>query len=151
MITHNRDLDEWSPQGPVTELSDPHSWGLLAQRSLGRLGLSVNNQPEIFPVNYYADGQRILFRTAEGTKLTDLVANGSVVFEVDAEGDDRSWSVIAKGRARILTEAAEISAADRSPLPEWIPTLACVYVEIRPTDVQGRSYRHRVAAERVAH
>jgi nitroimidazol reductase NimA-like FMN-containing flavoprotein (pyridoxamine 5'-phosphate oxidase superfamily) len=149
MTTNPRNIDEWSPQGPVSELSDEQSWRLLGGVSLGRLGVSVDNLPEIFPVNYHSDGESILFRTADGTKLRDLVANGSVVFEVDSQLGDVAWSVTAKGTARVLESTDEIDTADRAPLPEWHPTAPFVYVRIVPTEVHGRQFRRHLTAERL--
>lgn len=134
-------VDEWSPQGPVTELSDDESWKLLNDSSFGRLGVTLDNHPEIFPVNYAADGTSILFRTAEGTKLHDLVANSAVVFEVDSRTDESAWSVTVKGRARVLRSDHDIEVADQQALPEWHPTIPFVYVRIEPSGIRGRRYR----------
>ncbi|MDQ1576134.1 MAG: uncharacterized protein QOH55_1284 [Microbacteriaceae bacterium] len=148
MTTHGYNLDEWSPQGPVTELSDAVSWELLNGASFGRLGVSVNDQPEIFPVNYYADGTSILFRTAAGTKLHELLANRTVVFEADAQTENGAWSVIAKGSADVLVDEAEVNRAERSPLPSWIPVLEYVFVRITVTELRGRRFQHQLRPER---
>ncbi|MES2170037.1 MAG: pyridoxamine 5'-phosphate oxidase family protein [Actinomycetota bacterium] len=139
--------DEWSPQGPVAELSDTECWALLDGTSLGRLGVSVDSQPEIFPVDYHADGSTVLFRTASGTKLHELLKNDSVVFEVDSRVGDAAWSVTVKGRAIVLTTPDDIDAADRRPLPEWHPTKPFVYVTIVPSTISGRRLNRHVTAE----
>ncbi len=142
-------IDEWSPQGPVTELSDEQSWSLLDGGTFGRLGVSLNDQPEIFPVDYAADGATVLFRTAEGTKLHELLANASVVFEADARTADSAWSVTVKGTAHVLSDPTDIDRADRAPLPDWHPTKPFVYVRIEPSRIRGRRYQRRLAAERI--
>ena len=68
---------------PITNLSETESWKLLAGVELGRLITNVGGQPEVFPVNFVTQGQTILFRTAEGTKLSSVVLNQDVVFEAD--------------------------------------------------------------------
>jgi nitroimidazol reductase NimA-like FMN-containing flavoprotein (pyridoxamine 5'-phosphate oxidase superfamily) len=146
-MAHEVSEDEWSPQGPVTEITDTESWALLQTSSFGHLGLSVDNRPEIFPVNYAADGTTILFRTAAGTKLRSLVANQFVVFEVDAEGTTGTWSVVLKGSAKVL-DAAETATADLVPFPSWIPTVPYVYVRITPETLRGRQFQHHLRAER---
>lgn len=148
MLGHTDDLDGWSPQGPVTELAPAGSWELLKSSSFGRLGLSVDDQPEIFPVNYHSDGTTILFRTAAGTKLHELMLNRSVVFEADARTDHGSWSVVVKGTAAVVDDPDEIAAADRLPLPPWIPTQTFVYVRITATDIHGRRFLRGVEIER---
>src|SRR5580698_4040162 len=113
-MTGSRDCDEWSPQGPVEELSDDSCWELLRLESFGRLAVSSDNRPQIFPVDYYADGSDILFRTAAGTKLRDLVANEIVAFEVDLRSGAESWSIVVNGSARVLTNDEEVARADRA-------------------------------------
>lgn len=142
MPTHLNSVDEWTPQGPVTELSDRESWVLLDGSTFGRLGVSLDNQPEIFPVDYVADGASVLFRTAEGTKLHDLLANASVVFEADFRGDSTAWSVVVKGTARVLETVPDIEEADQQQLPEWHPTRPFVYVRIAAASIRGRRYTH---------
>jgi nitroimidazol reductase NimA-like FMN-containing flavoprotein (pyridoxamine 5'-phosphate oxidase superfamily) len=148
-MTGYRDFDGWSPQGPVEELSDPSCWELLKLESFGRLAVSVDNQPQIFPVDFYTEGTDILFRTAAGTKLRDLTLNSSVAFEVDLKSKAESWSVVLDGVAREITDEAEIVAADRAPLPAWIPTAPYVYVRITPTSIRGRRFIHSLFGRRV--
>src|SRR3978361_691628 len=130
MPTQLNSVDEWSPQGPVTELSDEESWFLLDGATFGRLGVRLDTQPEIFPVDYAADGSSILFRTAEGTKLHELLANSSVIFEADAQSAEEAWSVTVKGQAHVLESLAELEIADQQELPDWHPTRPFVYVRI---------------------
>ncbi|MDQ1527013.1 MAG: uncharacterized protein QOG18_1626 [Microbacteriaceae bacterium] len=141
MSTQQNSVDEWSPQGPVTELSGEQCWLRLDGSSFGRLGVSLDNQPEIFPVDYAADGTSILFRTADGTKLRELVANSSVVFEADAQTADSAWSVTVKGRARVLDGIADIELADQQELPDWHPTRPFLYVRIVPSEIRGRQFK----------
>ena len=147
-MTGSRDFDEWSPQGPVEELSEDSCWELLKLESFGRLAVSSENRPQIFPVDYYADGADILFRTAAGTKLRDLIANEVVAFEVDLRSKAESWSVLVSGVARVVTDDAEIARADRAPLPSWIPVAPYVYVKIAATSVHGRRFVHTLFSPR---
>jgi uncharacterized protein len=147
-MTGPRDFDEWSPQGPVEELSEDSCWELLRLESFGRLAVSSENRPQIFPVDYYADGADILFRTAAGTKLRDLVANETVAFEVDARSKGESWSILVSGIARVVTDDDEVARADRAPLPNWIPVAPYVYVKIAAVSVHGRRFVHTLFAPR---
>jgi nitroimidazol reductase NimA-like FMN-containing flavoprotein (pyridoxamine 5'-phosphate oxidase superfamily) len=147
-MTGSSDFDDWSPQGPVEELSDDSCWELLRLESFGRLAVSSANRPRIFPVDYYADGSDILFRTAAGTKLRELVANETVAFEVDLRSRAESWSVVVDGSARVLTNDDEIARADRAPLPGWVPVKPYVYVKIAPTSVHGRRFVHTLFSPR---
>ena len=124
------------------------AWGRLRSASYGRLAVSLDGQPDIFPVDYHADGSVIVFRTATGTKMRELVSNSSVVFEVDERNEQGSWSVVVRGTADILEHPEDIAAADRLQLPEWIPVATYVYVRITPTTVRGRRFLRRVEVER---
>jgi uncharacterized protein len=125
---------------PVEDLGDEDCWQLLRSSSLGRLAVSVGGEPDIYPVNFVASDGRLLFRTAEGTKLLELTVNHRVAFETDGVGRDEAWSVVVKGTARALEKRSEIDAADQLPLRPVIPTLKYVYVEITPTRVTGRRF-----------
>ncbi len=142
------DRDEWSPQGPVTELSEAHAWALLGSESFGRLGLSMDDHPQIFPVNFAVQGKTVIFRTANGAKLRELLHNQWVAFEADCVEENEAWSVVLRGQAHVLVDPAEIATADALELPNWIPTLEFVYVRVIPTDIRGRHFAHRLRAER---
>ena len=126
---------------PVSPLGDDECFERLATQELGRLVTSAAGGIDIFPVNYALDGRAIVFRTAEGSKLTELTINDEVLFEVDDHADPDVWSVIVRGRARRLETNDEVQAADALPLTPWIPTLKYNYVRITPDSVSGRAFR----------
>lgn len=126
---------------PVTVLSEDENWNLLGSVSLGRLVTNFAGEPEIFPVNFVAQQRTVLFRTAEGTKLFSAVANHAVVFEVDDHNIIEGWSVILRGRARLLKNDADIEHAERAQLLPWTAMLKPHYVRITPTEVTGRRFR----------
>ncbi|GAA3961380.1 pyridoxamine 5'-phosphate oxidase family protein [Gordonia caeni] len=125
----------------VSILDEDQCWNLLSESVMGRLALAVNGEPEIFPINAYAHDGKILFRTGEGTKLSEIAVNGRCAFETDGFTSKIGWSVVAKGTARILTGTQEIMAADQLPLKPWIPTLKLNYVEIDVEQITGRRFR----------
>ena len=143
-MSHDVTEDGWSPQGPVVELSDAASWGLLRERTFGHLGLSQDDRPEIYPVNYLCDGESILFRTAEGSKLRELTHNRHVVFEVDAETDGGVWSVVLKGRAVVLEDDPILTDEALGLLPPWVPIQPFVYIRITPDTLRGRLFEHHL-------
>src|SRR4051794_22600393 len=85
--------------GSAVVLEADECWLLLSSAAIGRLAVSVAGDVDIFPVNYVVDDGALVFRTAEGTKLVELVIAGRVAFEVDgldpAAGE--AWSVVIKG------------------------------------------------------
>jgi uncharacterized protein len=143
-----RDFGTWSPQGPVEELAESSCWSLLELATFGRLAVSADGQPQIFPVDFYARKPDILFRTADGTKLRELTANRTVAFEVDHRATDESWSIVLNGVARVLVDESEIAVADRAPLPDWSPTAPYVYVRVTPSTIRGRRFVRSIFAPR---
>lgn len=137
-----------NPESPVTELTETECRDLLAQQPLGRLITRVREVIDVFPVNYVVDGEAILFRTAEGSKLVELTINDEVLFEVDAHTPEEAWSVIVRGTAEQVTSSADIEHADALGLRPWIPTLKYNVVRITPHTVTGRHFRRTPEPER---
>lgn len=124
----------------ITYLTDEECFARLAGHELGRLVTHAGDVLDIFPVNYTLDGRAVIFRTAEGSKLTELTVNDEVLFEVDDHTAAEAWSVIVRGHAQRLETSDEVRAADELPLKPWIPTLKYNYVRIVPTTVSGRRF-----------
>src|SRR6478609_1708219 len=122
----------------VAVLGEDECWNLLTRHELGRLGVTLDGEPDIFPVNYVIDGPRVLFRTAPGSKLAELSQHPRVAFEVDEYDDTYASSVIVKGVAERLELQREIDEADALALRPWIPTLKYRWVRIVPTQISGR-------------
>lgn len=126
---------------PVQNLTEDECWDLLISSSFGRLAMSISGEPDIYPVNFVSADRRLVFRTAEGTKLLELTVNNRVAFEIDGIGRSEAWSVVVRGEARVLERQTEIEAADQLPLRPLIPTLKYIYVEITPKKITGRKFQ----------
>ena len=133
---------------PVLELNDEQSWRLLEGTKHGRLVVSVAGEPDIFPVNYVTANRKIYLRTAPGNKLAQLTINSTVLFETDGILSEEAWSVVLRGKARVLSNSAELAAVEELGLKTWVPTLKDFYVEIEPTSVSGRHFEFGEQPER---
>jgi hypothetical protein len=75
-------------------------------------------------VNYAVDGDKVVFRTAEGTVLSDAALQ-VVAFEVDRidEATSSGWSVLAQGVAHDVTDAIDTTSerVRRLSLVSWAP------------------------------
>jgi nitroimidazol reductase NimA-like FMN-containing flavoprotein (pyridoxamine 5'-phosphate oxidase superfamily) len=127
--------------GGVTILSEHECWDLLKSVALGRLVTSVDDRPEIFPVNFVVQRRTVLFRTAEGTKLISTAINNHVVFEADEHNVVEGWSVIVKGVARSLRTNEELEEAESAELLPWTASAKKHYVRVLPEMVTGRRFR----------
>jgi uncharacterized protein len=132
---------EHADGNPVLELDDEQSWRLLERTKHGRLVVSVAGEPDIFPVNYVSSNGKLYLRTAPGNKLAQLTINSAVIFEADGVLSDEAWSVVLRGKARVLSTSAELASVEELGLKSWVPTLKDFYVEIDPVSVSGRHFQ----------
>jgi nitroimidazol reductase NimA-like FMN-containing flavoprotein (pyridoxamine 5'-phosphate oxidase superfamily) len=129
---------------PPVSLGPQECWQLLGRAMIGRLAMAVAGDVDIFPVNYLVDDGSILFRSAEGTKLVEVVISGTLAFEVDGLDPEagEAWSVVVKGRGEILDEFDDIYRAQELPLHPWnAPDQKQRFVRIVPEHLTGRRFR----------
>ena len=125
----------------IIEMTGNEPWDFIADRSFGRMALTILGQPEIFPVNYSLVGRKLVFRTAEGTKLMGVLLDSHVAFEVDEVEADRATSVVLKGTAHKIETQADLDKFDLSHLHSWVPTLKYNLVVIDVKEITGRRFR----------
>lgn len=130
-------------------LDEDTSRHLLAGEHLGRVALSIGALPAIFPVNFvYADGE-ILFRTAEGAKLTAATAGAVVAFEVDRSDspDHTGWSVMVVGRSEVVPTDKEHEHPAQGRLAQWASARGDALVRVVPALWTGRRISRNVTAQ----
>lgn len=132
----------------VEILSDDQCWNLLSRQEVGRVAVVGRDGPQIFPVNYVADGPSVFFRTALGSKLAELTESPRVAFEVEEYDESFAASVVVRGFARRLTLQHEVDAAEELPLVSWIPTLKYRWVRITAAEISGRRFPRMPEPER---
>lgn len=124
----------------VNILNDEEAWARLSTQKIGRLATNVGDVVDLVPVNFVVDDQGIVFRTAPGSKLAGLMVSSSVVFEVDEVGEERGWSVVVHGTARVLERDDEIAAVEKLPLKPQVATVKLNFVRITPSSITGRAF-----------
>lgn len=120
---------------------------LLRRQYLGRLAVVAEGASDIFPVNYVVDGDFVVFRTAEGTKLDAMVRTVPVAFEVD-DADftyHGGWSVVVHGRGEEVLRSSEIERLAGLPLRPWAEGDRGHWVRLPLTEVSGRRVLHDYA------
>jgi nitroimidazol reductase NimA-like FMN-containing flavoprotein (pyridoxamine 5'-phosphate oxidase superfamily) len=128
-----------SDEEPMGVMTPDECWDMLRANEFGRLAFHLLGEVHLTPVNYAVDHDTLLFRTAEGSKLLGVEMNPDVAFEIDEFDEHRARSVIIRGTARHLPEDEE-HRAENVPLRPWVPTLKYDVVEIRPTEISGRTF-----------
>ena len=125
---------------PITSLTDRECWEMLHAQEFGRLAFHLLDEVHIVPLNYAVDqDRRIIFRTAEGSKLLGLTINDDVAFEIDEFSEDLATSVVLRGRARHL-EGRDADATDQLPLRPWVNTAKYNVVAIEVNEINGRRF-----------
>ena len=118
---------------------------LLAGESIGRVAVIAGAEPVIFPVNYAMHEDRIVFRSAPGSKLTAVVWGAKACFEIDRfDPDTRSgWSVVAVGPADEVVDAPTLRRLAELPLEPWAEGDRDHWMAVTPTRLSGRLLRAR--------
>lgn len=125
-------------------LDDESSWALLRRNDVGRLAVSIRGHPFVFPVSYLVDGDVIVFRTGEGTKLDNLFSSPSIALEidhVDLEAGE-AWSVVVAGHAMPVAGADRIAELETRLPPTRLTDDARYLIELRPQEISGRMQPH---------
>ncbi len=113
---------------------------LLASQPVGRVAVVVDAWPMIFPVNYALDGDSIVFRTDEGSKLSGASSGFHMSFEIDGIDNmgRRGWSVVVNGVGREVVDASELARLRGLELEPWSPGAKTHWIRIRPESLTGR-------------
>ncbi|HZU71407.1 MAG TPA: pyridoxamine 5'-phosphate oxidase family protein [Acidimicrobiales bacterium] len=129
-------------------LSEDECLRLLGGAALGRVAVTIGALPAVFPVNYSVAEGTILFKTAEGTKLTAALRNAVVAFEVDWADRQyhEGWSVLAIGTAGEIGEQDRPRFEKVAPRP-WARGERNRLIGIRIEFVSGRRIRHDLPAD----
>jgi len=92
---------------PVKEMTSTEIEQFLTCARVGRLGVSLKDEPYVVPIGYAYSNGRIFFHTCnKGLKMDSIKKNPNVCFEVDEALSDASTfkSVITFGTAEIIDD-----------------------------------------------
>ena len=120
------------------ELTRSECFELLATEHLGRVAVTDDRGPVVFPVNFTLDRHTVVFRTEAGTKLHAASRGSRACFEADRADTVAStgWSVIVRGEITEITDRAELARLGK--LLVWGPGARTHYVRILPAQLTGR-------------
>jgi nitroimidazol reductase NimA-like FMN-containing flavoprotein (pyridoxamine 5'-phosphate oxidase superfamily) len=127
----------------MQELDQEECAALLAGEQVGRIGVVVDGQPLVFPVNYVFDNGTVLMRTGYGSLLSGA-ALGLVAFEIDGFDDGRrtGWSVLIQGVGHDVTDALDTKSEHLQTLEvsPWAPGSKPRLLRIDATSTTGRRF-----------
>jgi hypothetical protein len=136
--------------GMLEEIPEAECLALLAGQGVGRLAVTADGQPLVFPVNYILDGRTVAVRSDPGTKV-NWAGLGRVAFEIDYVDPVRheGWSVLVQGVGQDITDGVDDwSRGVRSaPLAPWAAGEKAHWLAIVSPQFSGRRLRHQASGE----
>lgn len=138
----------------MQRLTNEESLEFLDAPRLGRLVTVIAGEPYIFPVNYALDTDgpelgTLYIRTAPGDKLFAATVTRVAAFEVDEITESGARSVIARGRTRVVEDAAELAKVDAAGLVPWIAAWKPTVIAVDLYRISGRRFLFGPAQEQV--
>ncbi len=136
-------MDDATNRSELEVLSEEECLRLLASRTLGRVAIAVDGQPQIFPVNYAVAEGRVVFRTAAGTKL-EHGPMSRAAFEID-EFDPATgvgWSVMVQGVLHEVTGTVDRVSEPlrRLAIQPLAPGQREHFLAVYPSVISGRRF-----------
>ena len=121
-------------------LSRDECWSLLRRAQVVRLAVVVDGWPVVLPVNHVLDGDDLVIRTEPGTKLSAIRRAGRVAVQADDTDPlyRSGWSVLVRGNAEEVTDAAELARLSSLGLQPWVAGEPRSWVRIHPVGIAGR-------------
>lgn len=123
----------------VRELTTEECWNLLRQNTFGRLAYHLRGRTTIAPVNYAVDGDRIVFRTAEGSKFYALKVEDIVAFEIDEHDGQTASSVVTQGKVTEVLDDDQRAEVTMNLRP-WVRTEKRHVLVLDVLEISGRAF-----------
>ncbi len=123
------------------DLSTTECEELLRAGMVGRVAACTPNGPHIIPVNYSVVDDAIVMRTTPYSLLGSQAGGTVLALEVDQFDYEyhRGWSVVARGRAKVVVDAAELEHVRETWNPvAWAAGGRTLYLRLRWTELTGR-------------
>jgi nitroimidazol reductase NimA-like FMN-containing flavoprotein (pyridoxamine 5'-phosphate oxidase superfamily) len=138
----------------LRELSYAECRALLVRQRAGRIAVATPDGPHIIPLNYSVVGESIVFRTAPFSVLATYGRNTTLAFEVDRFHEERElgWSVVARGRADVVTDPDELTQIRRACAPQpWAAGSRNLYFRLAWKELSGRALGNEPLPELADH
>lgn len=128
------------PRTGLEIIEEDACWELVASKQIGRLAVSIANDPDVFPLNYRVDDKSIVLQTLPGLKLAAAVLGNPVAFEIDDidEETHTGWSVVIHGYGQEINQVEDRLHAEDLQVKPWASGEKGRYIRILPDRVSGR-------------
>ena len=116
---------------------------LLGSAEVGRVGVVVDGQPLIFPVNHILEGRSIVVRT-DSTRMLSGGSLAKVAFEADGfdAGARSGWTVLVEGIGNDVTDALDATSEHLQTVAvaPWAPGPKPRLLRIDVRTITGRRF-----------
>jgi uncharacterized protein len=123
------------------DLSTEECRELLSAGLVGRVAVCTPVGPHVVPVNYAVVDDAVVLRTSPYSVLGSHARGSILAVEVDQFDYERQrgWSVVARGRAEVVTTAEELKHIRSIWDPNaWAAGQRNLYVRVRWSELTGR-------------
>jgi uncharacterized protein len=124
-------------------LDDDQCLALLGAAEVGRVGVVVDGQPLIFPVNHVLEGRSIVVRT-DSARILAGASLAKVAFEADGfdAGARSGWTVLVEGIGYDVTDALDATSEylQSVPVTPWAPGPKPRLLRIDVRTITGRRF-----------
>lgn len=124
-------------------LDEDESLALLRSAEVGRVGVVVDGQPLIFPVNHVLEGRSIIVRT-DSARMLSGASLAKVAFEADGfdAGARSGWTVLVEGIGNDVTGALDTTSErlQAVPVTPWAPGPKSRLLRIDVRTITGRRF-----------
>lgn len=123
------------------EMSRDEAESLLRAGVVGRIALTAADGPHIVPVNYSVVDDAVIIRTTPYSLLGSAVRGALLAFEIDQidHEEHHGWSVVARGRAQVVTDADELRHIEETwPPRPWAAGMKPTVVRLPWDEISGR-------------
>jgi nitroimidazol reductase NimA-like FMN-containing flavoprotein (pyridoxamine 5'-phosphate oxidase superfamily) len=126
----------------ILELTREECLQLLSAVPVGRVGVTIDALPVVWPVNFVVHKGTVVVRAVRGTTLDAATTGKVVAFEADNYGTTNErwgWSVLLRGVAEEITDPTELQAVRTLGLESGpLDGSADRYIKIAVTAISGR-------------
>ena len=125
--------------GSLVELTPDECERLLSTHAVGRVAWNGPAEPTVLPVNFIVVDGEIWFRTTAHSSLSRQIDDLPISFQVDDvdEFTRSGWSVLVRGTARIVYDAARVPRTWPG-LETWPAGAHALHVVVEPREITGR-------------
>lgn len=123
------------------DLNETECEDLLRAGLVGRVAVCTPTGPHVVPVNYSVVDGALVLRTTPYSLLGSQVRGSMLALEVDHFDYEyqRGWSVVARGRAEMVTAAHELENIRATWNPNtWVAGARTLYLRMRWSELTGR-------------